>query len=287
MRICDEISTSHQPLLSTTTLYEETHTSNNINTTASRTWFDSPSPDTEASVTNDIIIDDKISTTIFAALVLIFGTLANGSVVYLTKRYQQFYHPGMYIRAAYAVFDIIYAWVVLPMFIVRLFYFERESRIYCVFSDSGIAMFFSTIQLTAYIALERYFYFCHPMKYNFYFNLKSISYVCISIFCLTHTYAYATEFIFGRHFEPLFKICQLPNQTLHGIIQVAVFFLPAIICTIFSVHKIRMLLIKIDLSNPTELSSQGRHVEPRLRRMVVRRALRYMKYVILAQTIVF
>ena len=80
-------------------------------------------------------------------------------------------------------------------------------------------MFLCTVHLTTLIALERYFYFCHPLKYHSIFNLKTITVICVLIVVLTQGYMIGSEVIDGREFQLVMLVCQHRGD-LHNKIQV-------------------------------------------------------------------
>ena len=87
-------------------------------------------------------------------------------------------------------------------------------------------MFLSTVHLTTLIALERYCYFCHPMKYQQLFSLKSISITCVSIVLATQIYVFGSEITSGREFQLVMLVCQHRGD-FHAKVQVLIllFFL--------------------------------------------------------------
>ena len=139
---------------------------------------------------------EKIVILIYGLFILIFGTVANSLVLYLTARHQKFHEAYMYIRAAYAVIDIFFAWGTVPIVLTYLF-FEGLIPIWisCYISGIGVGMFLCTVHLTSLIALERYVYFCHPLKYHRFFNFKTIVVTCTTIVILTQGYMIGTEII--------------------------------------------------------------------------------------------
>ena len=65
---------------------------------------------------------EKTILLIYGCFLLIVGTSANSLVLYLTARHQKFHEAYMYIRAAYAVVDIILVWGTVPIVTITLFF---------------------------------------------------------------------------------------------------------------------------------------------------------------------
>ena len=217
---------------------------------------------------------DKICLSIYLIFALILSTIANGLVIYLTNKYEQMREPYMYIRAVYAGFDIALAWGLAPQFLLNINFDNIPERVTCLGTDFGIGIFFATAQLTAYIALERYVYFCKPMLYHRYFNKKSITAVAGVIFMVTQGYVYVTEFLYGREIQPLFSICQLSQQGSQSLIQLVIFFVPAMVCTGFSAFRIHALMKSVQDNQLGVMGSLQKLSEPVLRRKAAKKALR-------------
>ena len=128
---------------------------------------------------------DQILIFAYGIVLLGGGTLANGLVLFLTIKEKKFHETFMYIRAAYSVFDILMVWTTVPFVMINVLYDIESQTILCYVGDMGIGLFLTTVHLTMLIALERYFYFCHPMKYQRFFNLKTICLACTALIIFT------------------------------------------------------------------------------------------------------
>ena len=218
---------------------------------------------------------DRISMTIYLLLMLIPGTFLNVLVVFLTKKYHQFHSPYMYLKSACAVLDIMLAMGLIPHTIINDHIGAKmPSRIMCYSSVFGLGAFFSTAQFTAIVALEHYFYFCRPFLYQRWFTLKTVTVSTSVVFLLTQIYTFSTEIIYKRELQPLVALCQLDSQAYHSAIQFGIFFVPSIIATIFSIHKITRLINKVDTATGPSHAAQGNNSESMMRKRSAKRGLR-------------
>ena len=137
---------------------------------------------TTVSTLNDGQQLPSIPAVVILLIVLCGATLANGLVLYLTKQEKVSQEAYIYIRAVYAVVDIMLVWSTVPFILYKAYYDVGSSTVLlCYAGDFGVGMFLITVHLTILMALERYYYFCHPMKYPRFFNKKSIALICALI----------------------------------------------------------------------------------------------------------
>ena len=215
---------------------------------------------------------DRTPRLVLALTIAVLGTISNGMVLHLTQKHRQFYQPYMYVRAAYAAIDLLTAVMIVPHAFVKMMPFEPW--VTCLLTNLATGLFLTTVQLTAYIALERYFYFCRPFHYQRYFGLKSVVIVTVSMLTLTHSYILITEVLIGRKLHPHFILCQLPNEQFHAAIQFVIFFVPAIICTFFSAYKIQSVITKITRDRQSRPATLSTDAEPELRKEAGQKALK-------------
>ena len=221
---------------------------------------------------------DKTYLTIYLIILAMFSVLLNGMSIYLTQRYDQLRIPHMYIRIAYATFDIIFVLSMVIHYVIVFQFPKVPLLVKCLTGDFCIALFFGTTQLTGFIALERYFYFCRPMVYNQYFTLRSIALVSSFIFLITQAYVFIIKFANIRKIQPIIGMCIITNPT-HNMTNLLIFVVPAIIVTMFSVLKIIQLLRKNNV-HPNNYANET-YSEPQLRRRAAKKGLRKNKSEIL------
>ena len=175
----------------------------------------------------------------------------------------------MYIRAAYASMDLLWSISLILQSFLKVF--EDVERLTCWISSIGAGIFFANIQMTAIIAIERYYYFCEPMKYPRYFTSKSITCFVIGVLVIAESYMISTELLIGRKTPNHFSSWRLENQEKHKLLQLLVFFVPAAACTCFSVFSISRL---ID-ANRRSINPQGDQAAA-MKNSVGRKTLRYL-----------
>ena len=215
---------------------------------------------------------DEIPLTVYFIFLALISTSLNGLSIYLTQKYDQLRVPHMYTRMAYAVFDIVFA-ISMAIHYSIAFQFPNAPKLAkCLTGDFCIALFFGTTQLTAFIALERYFYFCKPMVYDQYFSFRSIAISSLLIFLITQGYVIIKEFLYGRELQPLIGMCVFTFPVFHNISNLLIFVLPAVVVTLFSICKIINLLRNISV-HPSVIPN-ATYSEPMLRRRPARKGLR-------------
>ena len=216
----------------------------------------------------DYLNVDRLIVIILSLFVSIVGCFLNLLVVFLTTKYDQFHCASMYVRAAYAIIDFSSGIIVILFAISRLF--GEFERLWCWFSGIGAGLLYAASNLTALVAVERYFYFCEPMKYARFFTLKSITFATLMICLIAEGYTLSTEIIVGRQRPETTSICRLENQVLHKVLQLVIFFLPAIVCTCFSIYKIGTLINKTRHS----IAPSNEEGEMKMKQRVGRKTLR-------------
>ena len=215
---------------------------------------------------------DSIILFVIANSIAITACIANGVVLYLTKKYYQFHCSPMYVRAAYALMDILASILLIIHSILRVFVNDMEA-ITCWIASISSGIFFSTIQMTAIIAIERYYFFCEPMKYPRYFTSRSITCLTITVIFISEAYMITTQIFIGRKTPYYYASCRLEGQSFHKTLQFLIFFLPAIVCTGFSIYKIARLIAKDRRAIAPGLPANEEIVR---RNVVGRKTLRYV-----------
>ena len=216
----------------------------------------------------------EMSRVIVSISISIIGLILNGVVIYLTKKHKPLHQPYMYVRAAYAVLDMSTALAMILSTLVIFVLIDNVSSVSCIFTNIIGGQLYAALQLTAYIALERYIYFCRPMKYLQCFHLWSIVIVTISICAITQGYMLITELTIGRNRYPNIQICHLQNQSFHNVVQLLIFVLPAVLCTFYSVYKIMKLISGLKNTSTIHPFFDSNNSEPVIRRKAGIKALR-------------
>ena len=230
--------------------------------------FNNTNATVAAEVDIDFIYIDRIILFTISNSVNIPAIIANGIVIYLTKKYYQFNNSAMYVRAAYAFMDIFLGISLIIHSCLKLF--TDAERLDCWVANIGGAVFLSTIQMTAIIAVERYFYFCEPMKYPRIFTLKTITGLTIGVLAISEGYMISTEIFIGRKSPSFLSSCQLEGQSYQKLLQLLVFFIPAMASTCFSIFKITKLIYT------TQRTMAPGDDTAALRTAVGRKTLRYL-----------
>ena len=203
------------------------------------------------------------------------GVIFNGLLFCLIWKHKGFHQPYMYVRLVYIILDFFFALTVIFQSVfngVGVF-----GRINCFISLLTYGFYFMTIQFTAYLAVERFFYFCKPMVYPRYFTGRSIISITTLIFVLCFGYLIATEILIGRVKHANVNTCTLPNQRFHSVMQWFVFFIPAIVCTCVSAFKIKKLLTQLENlphATPPSFPTGSDNFGPVVRQKTGKKALR-------------
>ena len=101
-----------------------------------------------------------ISIRIVSCVIACIGILLNGILLHLIRKYRQFHKPYMHIRLVYVILDFMFALTIILQLISELF--KAGNAVHCMFSNMLAGPYLMSIQLTAYVAVERYCYFCRP-----------------------------------------------------------------------------------------------------------------------------
>ena len=165
------------------------------------------------------------------------------------------------------------AWSCILPTIINDFIPNLPERLVCYSNTIGVAMFLSTAQFSAVVALERYFFFCRPFLYQIYFTKKSIMAMTLVVFILTHSYTFVTEIIYEREVQSVVAFCQLVTQSYHTPLQIMIFFLPSMVVTLFSIYKVAKLINKVEDSIIAQ-HTINMNSEQRMRKRAAKRGLR-------------
>ena len=228
----------------------------------------------DISTTNN---DNHLFFMYYFVVISIISVFLNGIFVYLTTKHHQFHEAYMYIRKAYAVIDIVFPLACLIHISINV---NIEAVPPCVTCTGGyviIGLFFSALQFTAYIAIERYIFFCKPFRYQHYFNYRSILITTTAIVTITQTYIFGRGIFVERKLNPLHMICTPVNSPLSNTVNILICVIPALSCTVFSTIKIIGLINSLSNVQPHETQPYRATTEPFLRKKAVKKGLRYVK----------
>ena len=215
---------------------------------------------------------DAILLTIYFVILAISSTTLNGLVMYLTRKHHQLQEPRMYVRVAYAAFDMAFAIVNALHFVIEFNIPTIPVWLKCLSGDIVTGCFFATSQLTAFIALERYFYFCKPMAYSRIFTLRLIVMTSITIFVTTQAYFVVKGLFYDRNVQSVMAMCGFKYPFLHNLISLLILVLPAAAVTVFSIYNI-IGLVKNMNANVSAFPN-GSNTEPMLRKNAAKHGLR-------------
>ena len=232
-------------------------------------------PKTDKNQVYEIHAWENIAPSIYCAFIAIFSVLLNGIVIYLTKKHHQFHRrANMYIRAAFAVVDMLFGFLASMHYLINLNMDNIPEWVTCTGGNISIALFFSTLVFTGVIALERYHFFCKPLSYQRFFNRKSINILSIGVLLVPQLYVHLKALTEKRKLQPLYLMCTSSNQAIHNKINLLIFVLPVIVMSSFSVYKIKMLMRNITQYPATSIQ-QHTNAENKLKQKALRKGIRY------------
>ena len=208
---------------------------------------------TIAEVLSPIVTDsveEQVTTMTVIIFVCIYGTSINSFLLYVIKQTPELYDNCQYtLQACYMLCDIvnncIMAFNTIPILAANTM--NVMSHDVCrAWGTAGIALFHTSVHLLGYLGLERFVYFCHPMKYNRFFSRIKIiiAFVCISSLGLL--YSLLLELLTVREPVSTVMMCQTP-QSVRSIVNplaILFYFVPSAVISIFTLIKMRLLISK-------------------------------------------
>ena len=133
--------------------------------------------------------------------------------------------------------DILLTLTTTTQWLIILSSGHRNDLLFCsVISTLGISMFFTIHMLLGLFALERYFFFCNPMRYTLIFSPKKVT--CIILFCYAFPFLYLSPHITQREFSSSSMICEYSPSLLRITINSVVFRLIPLAIIIFSMQRV-------------------------------------------------
>ena len=210
----------------------------------------------------------------YLGVISVCSFILNGLFIYLTSKYHQFHEAYMYIRKAYAIIDMIFPLMCLVQYLVNFYVQDVPSWLTCSVGYVIVGLFYSTLQFTAYIAIERYFFFCKPFRYQRYFNVQSVSITSIAIVALSQVYVFGRGVFFERKPNPLLMLCTPLNEPLSIVVNILICVIPALTCTLFSAFNILSLMKSLASVQPHGAVQYQVTTESFIRRKAVKKSLK-------------
>ena len=208
---------------------------------------------TMAEVLSPIVTDsveEQVITMSVIIFVWIYGSAINSFLLYVIKQTPELYDNCQYtLQACYMLCDIVNNCVVafntVPILAANTM--NVMSHGVCrAWGTAGIASYHASVHVLGYLGLERYVYFCHPMKYNRFFSRIKIiiTFICISLLGLL--YSLLLELLIGRQPVTTVMMCQTPQRVRSIVNPVAIlfYFVPSAVISIFTLIKMRWLISK-------------------------------------------
>ena len=257
-------------------LSNKTRFINSLNDTLNRNLSSIHSPSEQESHLVDITTlntDTQFMFMYYFAVISICSVFLNGLFIYITTKYHQFHKPYMYIRIAYAVIDIVFPLACFIHISINV-HIEVPPWVTCSGGYVLIGLFFSALQFTAFIAIERYFFFCKPFRYQYYFNSRSVLITTIAIVTITQIYIFGRGIFIERKLNPIHLICTLLNSPLSNMINILICVVPALSCTVFSTIKIMGLMKSLSNVQPHRTPENQAATEPFVRKKAAKKGLR-------------
>ena len=195
-------------------------------------------------------VEEQVITMSVIIFVWIYGSSINSFLLYVIKQTPELYDNCQYtLQSCYMLCDIVYNSIVafntIPILAANTM--NVMSHGVCrAWGTAGVASFLTSAHVLGYLGLERYVYFCHPMKYNRFFSRRKIIITCISVSSLGLLYSFLVELLTVRQPVTTVMMCQTP-QRVRGILTsftVLYFLLPSALISIFTLIKMRWLISK-------------------------------------------
>ena len=187
---------------------------------------------------------EQVLTAVLVTFLWIYVNAVDGLLIYVIKKNVTLREN---VLSVYMICDIITTNVmflqILPATIGNdLLVF---SRYYCrILSVTGSAIYFTSIHMLAFLALERLAFFKYPLKYDRYFTKTKIKISFIILLSLTMLYTAVPDAILGRRPVNTMMACLLPEGYRHifNPIVISVFFVPSIGISVITLIILGVLL---------------------------------------------
>ena len=195
-------------------------------------------------------VEEQVITMSVLIFVWIYGTSINSFLLYVIKQTPELYDNCQYtLQACYMVCDIVnncvMAFNTIPILAANTM--NVMSHEVCrAWGTAGIASYQTSVHVLGYLGLERFVYFCHPMKYNRFFSRIKIIIAFICISSLGLVYSLLLELSTVRQPVTTVMMCQSP-QSVRSIVNplaILLYFVPSAVISIFTLIKMRLLISK-------------------------------------------
>lgn len=181
----------------------------------------------------------------YLLLILLWSTVGNLRIFYLIVTRECYHTPYFYIIGAYAITDVIQVLSTAPLMIVGILLNKSYRLIpewFCtvcgVLSPGMVFISFHTLGL---IAIERFYFFVHPLKYPLKFTPRLTGCAIGCIWVVALLFSLIIEMMAPKQFYVTIIHCQTPSARLFTFIQIVLYLMPAFLCTVFSLIKLYML----------------------------------------------
>ena len=211
-----------------------------------------------------------LETALFASvLILLILWIYAGNILamWCMLSHERFRSPGNYIKCAYAVNDIILNTVSNPHMLMVLMVPKRDIIIGLCRATSNLAITFSfsTMYMTTYIAIERYFYFGRPYLHQRFFTLRSIVCTTCVLIIVPFIWSTVTEIGSPRQLSTAVLLCQLEGAKNVIPVQIALFIVPSLLGIVYSMVMMFRLLWSVRMrvapfSN--QITQKNQQVDP-------------------------
>ena len=191
---------------------------------------------------------EQVVTAVFVTFSWIYVNAVDGLLIYVIKKNATLRENVHYdLLSVYMICDIITTNVmffqILPATIGNdLLVF---SRYYCrILSVTGSAIYFTSIHMLAFLALERLTFFKYPLKYDRYFTKTKIKISFLILLSLTMVYTAVPDAILERKPVNTMMSCLIPEgyRDIFNPMAITVFFVPSIGISAFTLILLGVLL---------------------------------------------
>ena len=178
--------------------------------------------------------DITISITIFSTLLSLFGQ----SLILVAIVLNPSLHTVQFnILANQCVCDLIMTVSTTAQGLTVIILGRSNDVIICsILSVIGVGMFFSLQMLGGVLALERYIFFCHPIRYSQICSMRKVN--SVILFCYVFPLLSLSPTYAGREFQSASLLCEFKTSTSRVIINAVAYRVIPFALIIFSLYRI-------------------------------------------------